>query len=163
MVVSRLPYNWRITRYDPALRDARGAYTEVTWTSSSDVGRAFNGVVLSAEEYERVETLYLAAANRFAQESGVTALEVRGVDYASSLATDGDVVNLSLGLDLVKANLREELSCRLEAVDDRFYVHVGFDLYMYIGSETDCSHAVEAAQADGLFVEAGFESPQLPE
>jgi hypothetical protein len=38
----------RVTKYDPALRvGGRGAFTGDDWTSVSDVGRTFDGVVLT--------------------------------------------------------------------------------------------------------------------
>ena len=61
-MIASLPHGWRITRFDPALRDEGGAYTEDTWTSVSDVGKSFGGAELTLAEYERVEALYIAAA-----------------------------------------------------------------------------------------------------
>jgi hypothetical protein len=59
--VRSLPFWWRVTRYDPARRDERGAYRGETWTSISDVGKVFEGHKLTIDEYERVETAYVDA------------------------------------------------------------------------------------------------------
>ena len=48
-------FEFRVTMYDPAHRDASGAYTRDDWTAVSDVGSAFAGVVLTEVEYQRVE------------------------------------------------------------------------------------------------------------
>lgn len=32
------------------------------WTAASDIGRSFGGVILTAEEYRRVEDAYVAVA-----------------------------------------------------------------------------------------------------
>jgi hypothetical protein len=59
------PFEYRVTKYDPAFRDARGAYTRVEWTSVGDIGTSFGGVVLTEAEYQRVEDAYIAAALGF--------------------------------------------------------------------------------------------------
>ena len=42
---------YRITKYDPTLRDAEGRYLPWTWTSYSDIGRAVNGCALCPAAY----------------------------------------------------------------------------------------------------------------
>ena len=64
---------------------------------------------------------------------------------------------------IVARLLREEVICRLEAPGGDFATHVGFDLYMYVGSAASCESAVERAEAIGLFVEPVPESPQRAE
>jgi len=59
--------------------------------------------------------------------------------------------------------LREEVICKLEAPKDDFALHVGFDLYMYVGSKSPCPHAIQRAHELGLFLEDHWPSPQLPD
>lgn len=40
-------------------------------------------------------------------------------------------------------------------------LHVGFDLYMYVGSARHCPRGSERASESGFFVEDGWSSPQL--
>jgi hypothetical protein len=71
---------------------------------------------------------------------------------------------MSSAVDVVRSMLREESSCRLESSSPRFYVHVGYDHYMYIGSESACERAVTETSAAGLFVEGpAWRSPWLPD
>ena len=56
---------YRVTKYNPALRDARGAYIADEWTSVADIGCEFNGVVLTDSEYRRVEQTYIDSALAF--------------------------------------------------------------------------------------------------
>ncbi|KAL0630393.1 hypothetical protein Q9L58_010761 [Maublancomyces gigas] len=56
-------FEYRITKYDPAVRREGKQYTE--WTSVSDVGTAFDGVTLTRSAYEEVESAYIAAATAF--------------------------------------------------------------------------------------------------
>jgi len=57
--------------------------------------------------------------------------------------------------------LREAIWCKLEA-EGRFYIHFGWDYYMYIGSDKSSADAIQLATSDGLFVE-DFISPYLTE
>ena len=66
-------------------------------------------------------------------------------------------------MTVVPVMLREELMCKLESPDDDFYIHVGYDLYMYVGSSQPCDSAARAAEEDGLYVDPNWPSPQLPE
>jgi hypothetical protein len=73
-------FEFRVTKYDPAHRDARGAYTRDEWTAVSDIGRAFGGVVLTEPEYRRVEDAYVTAAVAFLREAEVPSLAVAGLE-----------------------------------------------------------------------------------
>lgn len=149
---------WRITRYDPARRDSRGAYVGETWTSISDIGRKFDGEVLTSAEYTQVESAYLTAVADFARDSEITALEVRGHEFGGDLK-DGDVLGVEECMTVVRAMLRDELFCRLEDPDGHFAVHVGYDLYMYVGSDFPCDRAVESTRNGILYVDEELISP----
>jgi small subunit ribosomal protein S1 len=153
-----MPFWWRVTRYDPARRDARGAYPVEAWTSVADVGGRFEGVPLTREEYERVETAYVEGFAAFAEDSGVSRVVVRGLEVGDGLS-EGEVVSIDAGRSIVRRLLREEVVCRLEAPGDAFAVHIGFDLYMYVGSAEPCDAAIRRAEALGLFVEPVMVSP----
>lgn len=64
-------FEYRITKYDPALRSASGAYARKEWTSRSDIGCSFEGVVLTLAAYQRVEDAYVDVALAFLMESGI--------------------------------------------------------------------------------------------
>ena len=71
---------YRITKYDPSRRDEHGAHPDDDWTAFSDIGREFGGVVLTREEYDRVESAYLAAVRIFAEAAGIDEVFVRGLE-----------------------------------------------------------------------------------
>jgi hypothetical protein len=72
---------------------------------------------------------------------------------------DGALVPIPVGLDLVRVMLRDGGAwCRLE-VEDRFFVHVGFDQYVYVGSTDACLGALATAAERGLFAEPWGTSP----
>lgn len=162
-LVRSLPFAWRLSRYDPALRDEAGSYATETWTSIADVGRTIDGHELTLAEYEVVESAYIECFRAFAREVGVSELEVRAGDHLPPRVGEGDRLTVDRAADLVRALLREDAVCKLESPDDAFYVHVGFDLYMYIGASRPCPSAVHQATELGLFVDGDWPSPQLPD
>jgi len=160
--VGSLPFWWRVTRYDPNRRNDAGAYRDETWTSIADVGGMFEGSELTIEDYERVEDAYVDAFLAFATESDVDRLQVRSVEQAVSLE-EGEVVSVDKAADIVRLMLREEVICKLETPTDDFALHVGFDLYMYVGSARPRVRAIELAGELGPYVDDNWPSPQLPE
>lgn len=165
-----LPHGWRVSKYDPALRDAGGRYLRTTWSAVSDLGRFYEGEgELDAGRYLATEVAYVAAVERFAHALGVATFRVRGleqheVDQSTlgvppltlpALAEGAQVEAITVGT-VVRAALRELLWCKLES--PRLHVHFGYDFSLYLSAEAACPEAVTAARATGLFVEP-FVSP----
>ncbi|MFJ4151975.1 S1 RNA-binding domain-containing protein [Streptomyces galbus] len=161
------PFVYRITKYDPAHRDERGHYT-----GSED----------TVSNHGPVEEAYLAAVTSFAEAAGIDQLEIREPQIAGfarfglepavdgyGLADlfpagpagfhDGALVPIAVGLELVRAMLRDNGAwCRLES-GEAFAVHVGWDQYLYIGSNKPCETALARTRALGLFPERMAVSP----
>jgi hypothetical protein len=101
---------YRVTKYDPAFRDSRGAYRRDVWTAVRDVGSSFGGVVLTRDQYQRVEDAYVAAALAFLREANASALTVEGLESHASPApvTQGDSLGLAEVVEVIRRLLREE-------------------------------------------------------
>ena len=158
-----VPFEYRVTKYDPALRDGRGAYIADDWTSVKDVGRAFGGVVLTDAEYRRVERAYIDSAVAFLREGGLNSLTVKGLENPKEVALEvdeGSVLSLERLGDVIRKILREEFWCRLECSDG--FAHFGWDYYMYIGVPHRCPKAEHLAEGLGLYPEE-FASPYKEE
>lgn len=153
-------YWWRVSRYDPGRRDVRGAYQGNTWTSVSDVGNRFGDDELTLDTYLEVEDGYIDAFLAFAEESDVDRVEVRALEQGTGIQ-EGEMLSITDAREIVRRMLREDVICRLEEPHARFALHVGFDLYMYVGSERPCVSAVQRAKAAGLFVDDDYPSPQI--
>ncbi|MHA5052515.1 S1 RNA-binding domain-containing protein [Streptomyces sp. SD15] len=162
-----LPYVYQVTKYDPADRDQHGHYV---------------GVEPATSDHGRVEAAYLQAIAAFAEESGVDQLAVREpqiggfchfcleppVDgygltdvFPAGLTGfhDGALVSMAVGLELVRAMLRDNGAwCRLEA-EGAFTVHVGWDQYLYVSSSRPCEAALARTRSLGLFPERVHASP----
>ncbi|MEW1892281.1 RNA-binding protein [Streptomyces sp. NPDC085659] len=162
---------YRITKYDPADRDEHGHYT---------------GDEDTVSDHGPVEKAYLAAITAFAEASGVDRLEIRepsvagfvhfGVEppveghglgglFPADLTGyhDGAEVSLPVALELVRAMLRDNGAwCRLE-IGGTFTVHVGYDQYVYVGTDRPSTEAVARTRELGLFAEPMTTSPYAAE
>jgi len=150
---------YRVTKYDPALRDANGAYLADEWILFKQVGSAFGGVILTEAEYLRVERAYINSAIAFLREGGLDSLTVEGIENPKRLALEfgeGSALSPERVGDVIRQMLREELWCRLEGQGG--FVHIGWDYYMYIGVSHPCPKAELLAEGLGLYPER-FSSP----
>lgn len=127
------------------------------------MGRVYDGRTLTLEDYGRVETAYVETAAAFAREAGVGRLQVRDLEKSSAGLENGVILPLDAAAAVIHAMLREEVICKLEAPGDDFAVHVGFDLYMYVGAARPCPEAISQATQHELYVDTGWPSPQLPD
>ncbi|WRZ88037.1 S1 RNA-binding domain-containing protein [Streptomyces sp. NBC_01007] len=162
-----LPYVYRVTKYDPADRDQQGHYT---------------GAEPATSDHGPVEAAYLQTVAAFAEAIGVDQLAIRepqisgfahfGLEppvdgyglaglFPHGLAGfhDGAVVPIAVGLEIVRAMLRDNGAwCRLE-VEGVCAVHVGWDQYLYVGSSRPCEAALARTRSLGLFPERLDASP----
>ena len=67
--IRREMIEYRVTKYDPAKRDARGAYLAEEWTSVTDIDRVFAGVLPTEDEYRRVEQASVDSVLAFLREA----------------------------------------------------------------------------------------------
>ncbi|WP_328391920.1 S1 RNA-binding domain-containing protein [Nocardia sp. NBC_00416] len=167
-----LPFVYRVTKYDPADRDEHGSYVGTQDTLS---------------DHGPVEAAYLEAVAAFAEDSGVEHLAIREPGIAPGFAHfgseppidghglaglfppdltgfhDGALVPVAVGLELIRAMLRDNGAwCRLE-VEGSFAVHVGWDQYVYVGSGEPCDRALGRVRTLGLFPERMDASPYDPD
>lgn len=152
-------HEYRVTKYDPKLRNSSGAYTVADWISVRDIGKSFGGAVLTDQECRRVENAYIEAALAFLAETGLTSIRVDGLENAKKQVLDfydGSVVELQRLRETIGRILRGEFWCRLEG--EEFFIHFGWDYYMYVGVPHRCPAAELKAAELGLYVEE-FASP----
>ena len=152
-------HQYRISKYDPKYR-VSGAYTRDEWTSIADVGRSYRGVSFTMEEYKRVEQRHISFLCELAQRENAFPLTIQSLEchQASCQWQEGqEIASLELPA-LFRSILREDCWCKL--VHQDFFIHFGYEYYLYTG----CTHTQEAigqlAAQHGLFAEA-MPSPYL--
>lgn len=168
-LVNQIKYQWRVTKYNPDFRDENGHYTLIEeWTCPSEIGKTINGKEFTLDEYLQIEAAYINSAIKFIEESGINSLRILGLECniseedRTSLLYEKEFEKLVLKEDLLvnkneirlicKMILRNFLWCELYSKDN-FFVHFGWDYYMFIGSNVNCLSAIEFATNNGLFVE----------
>lgn len=161
-----LPFNWRVTKYDPVLRDIHGTFTGDDWVLFSEVGANFDAGKLTFERYLQIETAYVSAVTSFMAEAGFSKLSVRQLSKRlpakrsalRGITLDPDAIQNRRLLsgerlqDAIRMALRTILGCKL-VHPGRFYVHFGWDYYMYIGSTHPSPLSIKRSSELGLFVE----------
>jgi hypothetical protein len=156
-----MKFKFRVTKYNPAVRNELGHYMVDDWTSISDIGKVFSGMKLTKEDYQKVEATYLSAIRAFLVEAEIDSLQISALENSTSYKEFkvGMALNIPGILRISKLALREKLWARL-ANPGQAYVHFGYDYYMYIGVPRKCPKAAQSARDQGLFVEP-FRSPYL--
>lgn len=143
----------------------------------SDIRESFGGQVLTLEEYRKVENAYVLSALRFLKEAGLVSLKVTSLEKQNlprvqrwlladipidpSLVEEGMSASGEELANICRLVLREAIWCRLES-EPGFYIHFGWDYYMYVGSPVPSEESVLYGREQGLFIEV-MQSPYLPE
>ena len=156
-------FEYRVTKYDPSLRDEHGCFLANDWTAISEIGQVFDGEVLTLQTYQRVEDAYVSTAMRFLNESGAVALHAADIENSNNFSLPFEKANVLQKMQCEQAFrdvLQEKYWCRFADEHGRF-VHFGWDFYMYVGVHVACEKAIAHAEAVGLFVEL-YKSPYLP-
>lgn len=185
-------YVYRVTKYDPDHRDEHGHCTgpEDTVSDRGAVEAAYLRAVAAFAEDSGIDRPVIREPRvpslaHFGAEPPVDGFGLAGlfppgqdggapeespeclpVDSTAVLPAgfhDGAEVSLAVGLELVRSMLRDSGAwCRLE-VEDRFTVHVGWDQYLYVGSDRPCERALALTRRLGLFPERLDSSPYAME
>ena len=172
-------FQYRITKYDQSQRNERGAYIGPSaWTCYSDVGETFDGKVLTIEECLRIESEYISAAIKLFEESGLPHLRLTRVNehewqkekmrseggplYDSAFDeigfTEDAIVLLNDIPTVLQMIFRGFAEASLEW-RNKFYVHIGWDFYMYVGIFKAAIDNDDAARSKDLYFENNYPSP----
>lgn len=161
-------YSCEIVKYQPQYYKNR-VYTKNEWISVSDIGRSFDGVVLTKEEYLRIESAYVDTVKELLEVSGVKFLTIVNPDtfylrrekaftkenkaiyqIVSSLK-EGQRITASKIDTVLKACLRELFWCALVNETKKVQVDVGYDYYLHFYSRLPEETISEIARNHGLY------------
>ena len=154
-------HEYRVTKYDPQFR-VDGAYTRSEWMSIADVGHTFDGRLFTTADYECAEQRHIDFLIALATREAAFPLTIRSLEdrRPESPWMENQQITADALPGIVRDVLREECWCRLEA--HNFFIHFGYDYYMYVG----CTHTTEAitalAASHALYAEP-MQSPYHPE
>ncbi|MDO3413299.1 hypothetical protein QWJ34_26340 [Saccharibacillus sp. CPCC 101409] len=163
---------WQIGKYSPQEHEDRRKTPD--WTSIYDIGRSYNGNVLTPEEYLSVEDKYVQAVVLFAEKPGVESMELflfgrmsedtsrKMIEQAPRCwpaellefyrSIHGDAVLSGKQIEYAaRLGLREVFSALMRKKDE-LYVDLSYDFYMHLGSRVDDEEAIRQIKKSGLFV-----------
>ena len=149
---------YRVTKYDPKNR-VNGVYTKDEWISMYDVGKTYDGKLFTFAEYLKVEESYLNVIDIVMNELNVGNVKVKDGERIFAVLNNSTLDSREEVLMIARGVLREDFWCKLEAKD--FFIHFGYDYYMYIGADIDDEKMHKIAEENGLFAERINESPYL--
>lgn len=167
-------YYWRITKYDPAIRNEYGWYLKDEWTSVGEIGEVFEGIKLDKQTYLKTEASYINAILLIMSELNVTSMQIEemqtyGFMRSRKLQDKGlrkfyRKIHTGMTLQKDEIVLFAKLALRRLAwgklINDKMFIHFGDDYYMYAGTEEPIDKSIQSIHESGLFVEE-FESPYL--
>lgn len=147
---------YRISKFNPLYR-VNEIYTKNEWTSMYDVGKSYDEKIFTFEEYLAVEKSYLNVIEKVLQKSNVKRVIIKQGENIYSKLNNSVLCSQEEVLLVARGCLREEFWCKL--VSRNFFVHFGYDYYMYIGANIEEEHMSEIARENGLFSELIQQSP----
>lgn len=173
--------HYRITKYDPKNRNEKGHYLYDHWTEFGDIGRTLEGELVTIEKYLTVESDYINAVIQILKENNIEYLRVIGLDkkiLKYSLNEDKgkwfhrdefETINLfedkKVTIDeieiICQMNFRYYCGVSLE-IKDKFYIHFGYDMYMYVGKIYISDVLINKLNSTSVFVEECY-SPYYSE
>jgi hypothetical protein len=149
-VIDNMNY-YRISKYDPRYR-IDGIYQKDEWTAISDIGKAFDGTVLTENEYYKVEQSYVNFVLSVCNLQGIDRLEIVDLENYNKLHwANRQQLNTQQSEEFIKLCLREEIWGRL--LSKGFVFETGWDYYIHIGCELDFNEIEQFAHQNNLFVE----------
>lgn len=142
---------YRITKYNPSNR-VDGVYIEDEWTSISDIGKVFGGTKLSQDVYLQTEQAYIDCCIELIKKAQVSKLSTEQAEYYTENIHFPSIISNTQDIrQVITACLREQ--CWLKLVAKDFFIHFGYDYYMYIGSVLPSNRVTEIATRYGLYCE----------
>lgn len=155
-----------VTKYDPLVeRDYRIAVPPEEWTSYFDVGKKFNGIELTRDEYLATEQNYINAVSLVLNPNSCHQVVVRELEKYSAEGLSGELlelyetigdsymVNLEKVPMLMRLILREYMWCEMHCAVNDICVRFGYDYYMYVnGLGKGDAIWQEIADKTGLFI-----------
>ena len=142
---------YRITKYNPTNR-INDVYMSDEWTSFSDIGKVFGGTILSQSAYLKTEQAYIDCCINLIEKAKITKLYIKQAEYyTENVRFPSSISNIQEIRQVIAACLREQ--CWLKLVAKDFFIHFGYDYYMYVGSVLFRKEVAEIATKYGLFCE----------
>ena len=137
-----------ITKYSPeGYHD--GVYALDEWTSFYDIGKSFNGIVFTFQEYQTVERRHIDVVSQLLSETNCHFLTIVYIEiYKDSLIHD--LKKSPYNEDLLK---HIKLFMKMEK-GRRIHINLGYDYYLNVCCDVSTSRLREIVSSNGLYLDA---------
>ena len=168
-------YYYRISKYNPKLRNNSGQYMLEDWTSYSDIGKVFLGIELKFDTYEQVENSYIDFILSVMKETNTKFLEIEELEKYDDTADifklnpkydqlfqeldNNRLIGVNEVLTLLRLQLRDYIWTKL--ISEALTIHFGYDYYMYIISKKKLNEFCNESLKKTIYVEENYKSPSL--
>ena len=173
---------YRISKYDPWLRDERGYFTGENWTSFSDIGKEYHGTVLTDLQYAAVEAKYIDAVTTVLRQNQIHTMIVGKLEKRSSPATLKEMlgrchlpfppsdaafvsrIKEGARLDMAEIEkavmlvLRDCFWCELLSESGAVKLEFGYDFYVSLQSVTIDADTIASFRLKGIYMESLYPS-----
>jgi hypothetical protein len=167
---------YNISKYNPELKDNSGRYLKEDWTAISDIGKSFDGKVLSSEDYLEMEDKYIKAVYEILDFCNLKSLNVQDVRKSfkydrfielineRKIVYNEDLLKLYNSLESIKILPYQEIGlfCRLLLREDigakvsyprKLKIFICYDYLLGIHSNRSIEKVIPRIKDLGLFVE----------
>ena len=142
---------FRVSKYDPAFR-VGSVYQKEEWTSYSDVGLCFDGIMFTEEDYCRTEKQYIRFFRRILQETSTDRVKIAKLErYKPAIWRRGQMLRDERLNSFLRDCLREKCWGRLE--NDVLAFEFGDDYYLHLACGVDRETLESVVKEEGLFLE----------
>jgi hypothetical protein len=169
-------YKYNISKYNPAFRDSNWRYMKEDWTAISDIGKTFDGKILTVEDYIATEDSYIKAIQTIFNFFNLTYLKVcdvrksfeeeifMGLISKRKVAYTYDIIEIHgkaegieklayKDIDLFfRLLLREDIGAKI-FYPRKLKIFICYDYLMGIHCNRSIENVIPTIEALGLFVE----------
>lgn len=169
--------NWHeIVKYSPQNYDSNGVYTADEWTSMWDVGRKFDGKLLTLEEYLRVEQRYVSVILSIMKATNCKYMTIQYLEADKKYITsciksskfydiDCDLlksmplleekrrIHISKITDIIRLSLREYIYVVLRNKEHKLQVQFGYDYYLNVSCSLNGETLKNIVCREGLYLD----------
>jgi len=169
-------YKYEITKYNPDFRDEKRRYLKEDWIGIGDIGKSFEGEMLTVDKYKEIEDSYINAIHLIMDYMRIPYLTINDVRRSFSYDTFQDIrkkIQELYSKDVLETylhvkdrdkldNKKIDLFCRLLLREDigaevyyprRMKVFIGYDYLMGIHTSKSIDSIIPSIEQMGLFVE----------
>ncbi|MBD5143755.1 MAG: hypothetical protein HDT22_09160 [Ruminococcus sp.] len=170
---------YRITKYNPIFRNEKGCYLLKDWTSISDIGKYYNNIQFTLEEYLKTEQEYINFYYKILKKFKINHIKIYSLEkyltpdeamqrmqkYNITFSEQEknrytNLKNKSMipidNFDMIfKFAMRELIWCKIATPNKKIIIEFGYDYYTYLSLKNLIigENLIKQTASKGIFIE----------